>query len=172
MTVSSRTKAHGLHSARFLFSLTSVRNFATVTVSRVDDQQSRNVALSKFVVATEGWAHDIAQPDDHGLDAYPPRHGGERVAQDGGLPRRTGQGRDRPDHHRRLRAEYRGPDRARWADTHRARAGAGIATRHRSGSPAWRQDLPADPAFRSLCAPAGMSRSVRHSFAHQQVSAA
>src|SRR5690242_507113 len=80
-------RADGLHSARFLFSLTSVRNSATVTMSRVDDHQSRNVALSESVVAAAGRAHDIAQPDDHGLDAYPPRHGGERAAQDGGVPR-------------------------------------------------------------------------------------
>src|ERR1700761_5895929 len=102
MTVSPRTRADGLHSAQFLFSLTSVRNSATVAVSRVDDQQSRNVALSQSVVAAAGRAHDIAQPDDHGLDAHPPRHGGERAAQDGGVSRRTGQGRDRTDHYRWL----------------------------------------------------------------------
>ena len=76
------------------------------------------------------------------------------------------------DHHRRLRAEHRGPDRARRADPDRARAGAGIAARHRGDPPAWRQDLPADPAFRPLCAAAGMSRPVGHPLTHQQVPAA
>ena len=127
-------KADGLHSARFLSSLTNVRNSAIVSLA--DDQPFRNVGLSKSVVAAQGWPNDFAQPDDHGLDAYPPRYGGERVAQDGGVSRRTGQGRGRPDHHRRLRAEHRGPDRARRTDPDRACAGAGIAARHRGGSPA------------------------------------
>src|ERR1700733_1535467 len=64
--------------------------------------RSGDVALSAPAGAPEAGQHHAAQPDDHGLDAHPPRHGGERVAQDGGVPCRARQGRNRPDHHRRL----------------------------------------------------------------------
>ena len=76
------------------------------------------------------------------------------------------------DHHRRICAEHRRPDRAGRPDPDRARASAGTAAHHGCGASAWQQGMPADPAFRALREAAGVSRSVRHTLAHQPVSAA
>ena len=110
------------------------------------------------VAAGPGMLHP-AQPDPDGLDAHRPGRGRPRFRADGGLLRRAGRCRRRPDGDRRHRTR-RG--RCPEPQGHRPRprrAGRGPSPGDPGGARAGGPDLPADPARRSLRGPSGLRRA-------------
>ena len=125
-------------------------------------RQHDDIALPEAARPARSRFHDAAQSHHHGQHAHRPGGCRPRLPAHGGVLRRAGAARRRPDRHRRLRTELRGLGQALRRHPLDAQRRAPPQAGDGRGARRERQDRAADPAHRPLRLLAAVRRAEPH----------